>query len=182
MFRLAYFPSQSLRQPILRHTTYRLAGTTTNINTLSLRFVRTSRYLSTTVPATSSITRFHSYQHTRDCAHCQTTRQLALHRFASQPRTIRPFSSKSVALDTMCRMSPVDPNSYANVHQIQTRHVHLDLNVDFARRVLTGRVRLSLQTIADDVTNVVLDTNALNIKQVKLANTDDVLKASIALL
>ncbi|RKP04596.1 hypothetical protein THASP1DRAFT_20963, partial [Thamnocephalis sphaerospora] len=76
----------------------------------------------------------------------------------------------------MCAISPVDPNSFANVHEIQTRHVHLELDVDFSRRVLAGQARLSLQAVKEGVAEVVLDTNALQVKDVKLAQGTESLK------
>ncbi|RKP23183.1 leukotriene A4 hydrolase [Syncephalis pseudoplumigaleata] len=69
----------------------------------------------------------------------------------------------------MCRVSSVDPNSFANLDQLHTQHVHLDLAVDFQRRELAGKARVRLVAVASDVTKAVLDTRALHIDDVQLA-------------
>ncbi|RKP04984.1 hypothetical protein THASP1DRAFT_20430, partial [Thamnocephalis sphaerospora] len=68
----------------------------------------------------------------------------------------------------MCALSPVDPNSFGNVHEIQTRHLHLDLSVDFGRQVLLGSAQLTLQAVKNDVAQVVLDTRALRVLKATL--------------
>ncbi|KAI9598489.1 peptidase family M1-domain-containing protein [Syncephalis fuscata] len=80
----------------------------------------------------------------------------------------------------MCRISTQDPNSFANVEQIQTRHIHLELEVDFKRHTLIGQARLQLEAITDDVTKVVLDTRALKISGVQLANHTGPIEYSLA--
>ena len=62
-----------------------------------------------------------------------------------------------------------DYHSYANTAAFRTRHVVLDLNVDFARRVLEGSVELQLQRLAQDAVELVLDTRDLDIAAVEAA-------------
>ncbi|KAI8056806.1 peptidase family M1-domain-containing protein [Syncephalis plumigaleata] len=70
----------------------------------------------------------------------------------------------------------MDPNSFANIDEIQTRHLHLDLDVDFERRILVGTSQLSLQTVKENVSTLVLDTRALHIKNVSMVDTSEPLK------
>src|SRR5690349_3810089 len=62
-----------------------------------------------------------------------------------------------------------DYHSYANTAAFRTRHVVLDLNVDFARRVLEGSVELQLQRLAQDAVQLVLDTRDLDVASVEAA-------------
>ncbi|KAJ2846448.1 Leucyl aminopeptidase yscIV [Coemansia brasiliensis] len=74
-------------------------------------------------------------------------------------------------------MFEVDPNSQANLGEIATEHVHLDLAVDFAGRKLIGTATHRLAAIAT-AREVVLDTAHLNIKGARLLNAD---QSSVAL-
>ena len=40
---------------------------------------------------------------------------------------------------------PIDHHSYANVQDVRTTHLHLDINVDFERKVITGSVLHDVQ-------------------------------------
>ncbi|KAK9761140.1 Leucyl aminopeptidase yscIV [Basidiobolus ranarum] len=63
-------------------------------------------------------------------------------------------------------MSKIDPNTFANLDDITTEHLHLDLKVDFEKQRLVGTVLLTLKTLAEEVKQVVLDTNHLIISGV----------------
>ncbi len=41
--------------------------------------------------------------------------------------------------------SPLDPNSFANNHQVVTQHLHLSLEANFEQKVLSGSCILTLK-------------------------------------
>ncbi|CAG8605885.1 7975_t:CDS:10 [Paraglomus brasilianum] len=59
-----------------------------------------------------------------------------------------------------------DPSSYANINDVQTTHLHLDLTVDFTKKVLSGSVTLDLVAVVSDVSNVILDTRHVDVRSV----------------
>ncbi|KAI9324116.1 peptidase family M1-domain-containing protein [Zopfochytrium polystomum] len=61
-----------------------------------------------------------------------------------------------------------DPNSYANTHQVRVTHVQLDLTVDFSSKTLKGHVVLTAVAQVDGVTEIVLDSNHLEIDSVSV--------------
>ncbi|ORY07969.1 leukotriene A-4 hydrol [Basidiobolus meristosporus CBS 931.73] len=63
-------------------------------------------------------------------------------------------------------MTKIDPNTLANIEEVTTEHLHLDLKVDFEKQRLVGSVLLTLKTLAEQVHEVVLDTNHLVINGV----------------
>ncbi|RKP36275.1 peptidase family M1-domain-containing protein [Dimargaris cristalligena] len=69
-----------------------------------------------------------------------------------------------------------DPTSFANTHECFTRHLHLDLNVDFNRSILTGHAIHQVQVAdeAEAVREVIFDTKHLVIHSVRWsADTSD---------
>ncbi|KAJ1870551.1 Leucyl aminopeptidase yscIV [Coemansia sp. RSA 990] len=64
-------------------------------------------------------------------------------------------------------MFEIDPNSQANLAEITTEHVHLDLAVDFAANKLVGTATHRLAALAT-TREVVLDTAHLDIKGARL--------------
>lgn len=60
-----------------------------------------------------------------------------------------------------------DVHSYAEPDKVTTRHIHLDLDVDFAAHQLRGSATLSLQRLATAYDQLVLDTRALTISKVE---------------
>ena len=87
----------------------------------------------------------------------------------------------------------VAANTYSNVQQIRTRHIALDLAVDFRKSELAGTVTLELERIDPAATQVVLDTQDLDIAKAEtsvdgevwlkapftLGNSDEVLGAPL---
>ncbi|MEW6167013.1 MAG: M1 family metallopeptidase [Pseudomonadota bacterium] len=63
--------------------------------------------------------------------------------------------------------APSDPHSYANTSAFRTRHLALDLRVDFKQRALDGRVVLELERLDPAADTLVLDTRGLNIQAVE---------------
>ncbi|CAK6983123.1 leukotriene A-4 hydrolase [Scomber scombrus] len=59
-----------------------------------------------------------------------------------------------------------DPCSFSSFTKCVTRHLNLYLRVDFERRVLTGRVALTVEALEDRFTSLVLDTRDLKIVSV----------------
>lgn len=59
-----------------------------------------------------------------------------------------------------------DHYSLANIHQFVTRHLHLDLTVDFSAKALHGSATLDMQRIDANATEIVLDTVDLTIERV----------------
>ncbi|TPX64388.1 leukotriene-A4 hydrolase [Spizellomyces sp. 'palustris'] len=73
---------------------------------------------------------------------------------------------------------PTDPNSFANVHEIVVKHTHLTLTADFDRRILRGQVVHHARTVQPNVSELVLDSNFLDIQSVLLDGVP--LKFSVA--
>ena len=65
-----------------------------------------------------------------------------------------------------------DHFSFANTGQFRTRHLELDLEVDFERQVLEGRVVLHLQGSDPAARTVVLDSRGLQVARVRLPRPD----------
>src|SRR5690242_16897305 len=59
-----------------------------------------------------------------------------------------------------------DPNSLANIDQIITRHIDIDLAADFKKNVLHGHVELTVEALQDNVHELVVDTKDLTISNV----------------
>ncbi|CAG8490803.1 8958_t:CDS:10 [Funneliformis mosseae] len=64
-----------------------------------------------------------------------------------------------------------DPSTLSNIDEIQTTHIELNLKVNFDSKTLDGTATLSLISIADNVSKVVLDTRNLNVRSVSQAKT-----------
>ncbi|OMJ13751.1 Leukotriene A-4 hydrolase-like protein [Smittium culicis] len=60
-------------------------------------------------------------------------------------------------------MSSIDPNSLSNLQDVTTKSIHLDLAVDFDKKLLHGHVVLSVEALSSNLSQVVLDTNGLSI-------------------
>jgi len=64
-------------------------------------------------------------------------------------------------------LSPGDPSSHSRPDLAVVTNIHLDLEVDFDRSVLTGTTLLTVKRVVDDVKTVILDANKLDIHHVK---------------
>lgn len=60
-----------------------------------------------------------------------------------------------------------DSHSYANIEDFVTRHLVLDLKLDFDRHVIDGVAELQLERLKPDARELVLDTRALDIESVE---------------
>ncbi|KAI8871070.1 leukotriene A4 hydrolase N-terminal domain-containing protein, partial [Ramicandelaber brevisporus] len=56
-----------------------------------------------------------------------------------------------------------DPSSQANTAQVATSHLHIAVAADFNVKILRGSVVLSLAALEDGVSEVILDTNHLEV-------------------
>jgi leukotriene-A4 hydrolase len=63
---------------------------------------------------------------------------------------------------------PDDPFSFAQPTRFTTRHLALDLDVDFAARRLTGSATLYMQRLDDRADVIALDTRALEVIAVSI--------------
>ena len=66
----------------------------------------------------------------------------------------------------MAALSPSDPNSYSRPDLVKTNHVHLEVEVNFEKKILTGNVLLSLEKIDPQAESVILDVRSLAISKV----------------
>ena len=73
-------------------------------------------------------------------------------------------------------LSPGDPNSYSRPDQVKTSHVHLELEIDFEKKILTGHAVLTLERIDAQATTVVLDGRKLVIHEITEEATGEVLE------
>ena len=64
-----------------------------------------------------------------------------------------------------------DAYTYANYDQVQATHVHLDLNVDFKEKSLSGFVELTLHWSSEKTSAVILDTRDLVIHRILAKNS-----------
>lgn len=75
-----------------------------------------------------------------------------------------------------CAQDAYDPGhdyfSFANSDQFVTRHLELDLTVDFDARQLIGSVRLSMERLDPAARELVLDSHTLHIESVSVALPD----------
>lgn len=62
---------------------------------------------------------------------------------------------------------PVDHHSYANVYEAKTKHLHLDLSVDFDQKILQGSVRHDIENTTGRE-EMIFDTYDLQIEKVVL--------------
>ncbi len=63
------------------------------------------------------------------------------------------------------------PHSYARPDEVAVKHLHLDLNVDFESKTLSGTAKLTLDR-KTDAAQLFLDTNGLNVSGVKAGELD----------
>ena len=73
-------------------------------------------------------------------------------------------------------VEPYDPArdyfSYANTDQFVTRHLELDLTVDFEKEQLRGSAVLHMETLDPEAKQIILDSRGLEISEVSIALAD----------
>lgn len=66
----------------------------------------------------------------------------------------KPMTDPNVTIRT-----PRDPNTLSNYHNFISRHTVADFEIDFEKKLLKGRVTLTLESLTDSETKeVVLDS------------------------
>lgn len=65
-----------------------------------------------------------------------------------------------------------DVHSYANIDQVRTKHVHLDLEVDFTSKTIAGVARHEMSE--HKVTTAIFDIKALDIQKVTLGKENEI--------
>lgn len=66
------------------------------------------------------------------------------------------------------RLSKVDPNSFSESEKIITKHVDLDWDVDFTKKVIKGSATYKFKILKDDLTTILLDVSGINISDVSI--------------
>ena len=75
-------------------------------------------------------------------------------------------------------LSPGDPNSYSRPDQMITSNIHLDWDVDFDSKVVSGVATITFKKFDLECSTLLLDVNMLDIKSVKYNSSTD-LKYSV---
>eukprot|EP00092_Neocalanus_flemingeri_P025555 GFUD01027706.1.p1 GENE.GFUD01027706.1~~GFUD01027706.1.p1 ORF type:complete len:609 (+),score=139.71 GFUD01027706.1:320-2146(+) len=70
-------------------------------------------------------------------------------------------------------LSPGDPNSHSRPDLLITSHLHLDWDVDFDRKVVSGVATLTLEKLVSDCSSLLLDVNMLDISSIKYNSTEE---------
>jgi leukotriene-A4 hydrolase len=81
-----------------------------------------------------------------------------------------PAAVESVLLDGHLQQAPVierDPHSYSRPDEVRVEHIDLDLDVDFAKKQLSGTATLRIRNTAG-AGRLLLDTSLLDIRRVTL--------------
>uniref|UniRef100_A0A182Q3G4 Leukotriene A(4) hydrolase n=1 Tax=Anopheles farauti TaxID=69004 RepID=A0A182Q3G4_9DIPT len=68
---------------------------------------------------------------------------------------------------TTMRLSPLDPSSYANAHELIIRHVDLDWTVNFDKSTISGTATLQFKLLKQDLTEIFLDVSDINVSSVE---------------
>ena len=58
----------------------------------------------------------------------------------------------------------VDPHSYSNNKQVRVKHIHIDVRVDFDRKIFHGHVNLEADLL-EDATQILLDAKSLALEK-----------------
>ena len=66
----------------------------------------------------------------------------------------------------------IDPSTYANIEEVRSTHLSLDLNVDFNTTTLSGSIVHNMTIMADNVQSVFFDSVSLNISRVQFVTED----------
>ena len=65
-----------------------------------------------------------------------------------------------------------DPHSYANIEEIRTKHVHLELDVNFENQTIYGVARHQMENLTGTDT-AIFDVKFLEIQKVTLGKTTE---------
>ncbi len=76
--------------------------------------------------------------------------------------------SKVEQTEVRKKHNPIDDHTYGNLHEVDLKHLDLDLTVDFEAKSLKGFVDLSFERLKDDVSELILDTRDIDVSKVEL--------------
>lgn len=68
--------------------------------------------------------------------------------------------------------NPIDDHTYGNLHEVDLKHLDLDLTVDFKAKSLKGFVDLSFDRLKENVSELILDTRDIDVSKVELNKND----------
>lgn len=80
----------------------------------------------------------------------------------------------------MTGLTENDPHSFANPDECIVTNVHLDIEIDFKRKVIEGFVDIAFEKKSPRATSLVLDTQNLDIKDVSSAKTKSKLEYDVS--
>ncbi|KAK5111638.1 hypothetical protein LTR62_004742 [Meristemomyces frigidus] len=83
---------------------------------------------------------------------------------------IRPAPDSVAKAAAASIHQPRDPNTLSNYNAWRTKHTTADFEIDFGAKRLKGTVHLTLQRLAQDAKQVILDTSFLDVSAVKANN------------
>ncbi|UKN01742.1 M1 family metallopeptidase [Paracrocinitomix mangrovi] len=66
----------------------------------------------------------------------------------------------------------VDKHSYANLNEVKTKHLHLDIATDFDRKVINGSVRHDIENLTG-ADKMVMDINQITVSKVLLDGSEE---------
>lgn len=95
-------------------------------------------------------------------------KQLASEATASEVVTKEVEVSKVEKTEVRKKHNPIDDHTYGNLHEVDLKHLDLDLTVDFEEKSLKGFVDLSFDRLKDDVSELILDTRDIDVSKVEL--------------
>ena len=81
-------------------------------------------------------------------------------------------NDQDIEASTDSIVQPIDEHSYANVFEVRTNHLHLDLNVDFETKTLKGSVRHDIENLTG-ASQMIFDVYNLNIDHVTLNGSEE---------
>lgn len=61
----------------------------------------------------------------------------------------------------------IDVSTYANIEEVRSTHVELDIGVDFDRQVFEGKVVHWMTILQENVTDVFMDAEGMTVSQVE---------------
>lgn len=99
-------------------------------------------------------------------------KQQALEDATSEVVTKEVEVSKVEKTEVRKKHNPIDDHTYGNLHEVDLKHLDLDLTVDFEAKSLKGFVDLSFERLKDNVSELILDTRDIDVSKVELNKND----------
>ena len=96
-----------------------------------------------------------------------TVVQLGIFSFFFAPGSQDGFLKKQQQ-DTLFTDEIIDNSTYANLRDVQTKHIHLNLTLDFNKKLVYGNATLSMKVLNESFSEVILDSSFLDIHNVLL--------------